>query len=307
MALGNQSTISAQNEITQQFRLGTAQGQTKVFYPTVCTEIMSTRKDETYAFAGAMPAMRKWLGERVYNKLRAGRFTIANEPWELSLEVLRDDIDDDNLGMYSNTAMDMGIRAMQHPDKLLITAIEAGDSAECFDGQSFFDSDHVWGDSGALSNLMTYAAATGTTPTAAEFKAAFNASVERMLSYKDDQGENLNQGIVEQLSSLVCVVPLALRMIAHEALDVPYNAAGATNLVLDKPRIVCMPGLSNAAKFFTFDSNGTNLPFVFQKRKPLRAPVWIDDPKEKFIQMVTDARYNLGYFAWWKAIQTTFT
>ena len=54
---------------------------------------------------------------------------------------------------------------------------------------------------------------------------------------------------------------------------------------------------------------GTLKPFVFQKRRPIRTPVWkgMDDPETKVLKMMTDARYNLGYLAWWKAVLTTWT
>jgi hypothetical protein len=50
-------------------------------------------------------------------------------------------------------------------------------------------------------------------------------------------------------------------------------------------------------------------PFVFQKRRSIRTPVWkgADDPETKTLKMMTDARYNLGYLAWWKATVTDVT
>lgn len=307
MSLNTAAYTAVQNDLTQKFILGMQTA--KPFYPSVCTEINSNKSEETYAFLGAIPGVREWLGPRRFEQLRAGRFTIPNQDWETSLTVERNDIDDDNMGMYDTLAASTANRFMRHPDKLLISSIEAGDATACFDGQFFYDTDHAWGSSGSQSNLLTSTAATGTTPTAAEFKTAFNASVNALLGYRDDKGELLNEPVVEDMNSLVAIVPLALRDVAHEAIDALLNSGGGTNVVINKPKIVCMPGLSNAARFWTFNTDGLLRPFVFQKRRPISVPKWkgLDDPEFKELKMMADARYALGYFAWWTTVQTTFT
>jgi phage major head subunit gpT-like protein len=306
MALNTASYTAVQNDLTQRFRL--AGDAATPFFPTLCTEIPSTRKSENYGFLGSVPGMQEWLGDRKFKQLRAGRFSIENKPWESSLEVLREDIDDDNLGGYQVTMSELGMEAAYHPDELLVSSIEAGGASECFDGQYFYDSDHAWGDSGTQSNLLTYAAATGTTPTAAEFKSAYNAAVVALLGFKNDQGKLLNRPIVGQLSNLVVVVPLAMREVAHDALTAAVNASGATNVIIDRPQIVVMPSLSNAARFWVFNTDGAIRPFVFQKRQPLN-PQWkgMEDREFKTMKFMVDARYNMGYFGWWKTVQSTFT
>jgi len=49
-------------------------------------------------------------------------------------------------------------------------------------------------------------------------------------------------------------------------------------------------------------------PFVFQARRPLgRQMKGLDDREFKDVKLMTDARYNVGYFAWWYSVQSTFT
>jgi phage major head subunit gpT-like protein len=306
MALNTASYTAVQNDLTQQFRL--ALQSATPFYPSLCTEVNSNRAEENYGFLGSVPGMSEWLGDRSFKQLRAGRFSIRNKDYEASLEVLRNDIDDDQLMMYETTMSDLGAEAMLHPDELLVTAIEAGDETECFDGQYFYDTDHSWGDSGTQSNKLTTAAATGTTPTVAEFKSSFESACVALLGFTNDQGKKLNRPIVGSLNSLTVAVPLALRQTAYDALTATVNASGATNVVIDRPNIVTIPGFSSAATYWVFNTEGAIRPFVFQRRKPLSLQ-WkgLDDREFKTLKFMADARYNLGYFGWWKSVQMTFT
>ena len=307
MALNTAKYISVQRDLTQKFREG-AMAATP-FYPTICTEIQSGGADENYGLLGSMPGVREWLGDRQFKKLRAGSFVITNREWEDSVEFEKNDIDDDRIGLMTNLAQDFGAEAMLHPDELLLEALVAGESTACFDGQYFFDTDHSWGDSGTQSNDLSYAAASGTSPTAAEFKAAFNQSRVAILGFKNDQGKKLVRPVLRGSNKFICMVPLELQEVAEDALNATLTSTGGSNIVLDRPEIIPCPSLTDATKFYTFLMEGALKPFVFQKRRPIRTPVWkgMDDPETKVLKMMTDARYNVGYLAWWKATVTVFT
>lgn len=307
MALNTAKYISTQRDLTQKFREG-AMAATP-FYPTICTEIQSGGADENYGLLGAMPGVREWLGDRQFKKLRAGSFVIANREWEDSVEFEKNDIDDDRTGLMTNLAQDFGAEAMLHPDELLLEALVAGETTPCFDGQYFFDTDHTWGDSGTQSNDLSYAAANGTTPTAEEFKAAFNQSRVAILGFKNDQGKKLVRPVLRGSNKFICMVPLELQEVAENALNATLTTTGGSNVVIDRPEIIPCPSLTSSTKFYTFLMEGALKPFVFQKRRPIRTPVWkgMDDPETKVLKMMTDARYNVGYLAWWKAAVTVFT
>lgn len=307
MALNTAKYVSVQRDLTQKFREGAMAASP--FYPTLCTEVQSGGSDEKYGLLGAMPGVREWLGDRQFKKLRAGDFVIANREWEDSVEFEKNDIDDDRLGLMTNLAQDFGAEAMLHPDELMLEALVAGESTACFDGQFFFDTDHAWGDSGSQSNDLSYAAATGTAPTAEEFKAAFHQSRHSILGYVNDQGKKLVRPVLRGANKFLCLVPLELQEAAENGLNAALVSTGGTNVVIDRPEIVPCPSLTDATKFYTFLMEGTLKPFVFQKRRPIRTPVWkgMDDPETKVLKMMTDARYNVGYLAWWKATVTVFT
>jgi phage major head subunit gpT-like protein len=305
MALDTAKATTRLRSLTEKF--DNAVKAAPILYPTVAYIHQSDGANEEYSWLGQMPAVREWLGDRVFNELRAARFVIENRLWESSLLLAKTDLSDDRHGQYDLVMPEMAKRAGQHPDKLLLELIVAGEDTACFDGEFFFDTDHAWGDSGTQDNDLTYAAGSGTTPTAAEWKAAFVAAVEAILGYKDDRGEPYQGRFVDRMTDLVCVVPIEQRQVAHEAIEQTI-VSNTTNVVIDKPRIVTSPGLTDATKFYTFATGQFMKPFVFQAREPLSRQIkGLDDIETKDAKFMTQARYDLGYLAWWNAVLTTFT
>lgn len=114
----------------------------ETFYRTVCFEAPSTGASNTYGWLGSFPQMREWIGDRVLRSLKEHSYEIRNKLWESTIDVLRTDIEDDNLGMYTGLTQGLGEEAAVHPDRLVGGLLPAGLTALCYDGQSFFDTDH---------------------------------------------------------------------------------------------------------------------------------------------------------------------
>lgn len=111
-------------------------------YTKVATVITSTSKSETYGWLGKFPKMREWVGDRVIKDMEAFGYTITNKDFESTVGVDRNDIEDDNLGIYTPLFAEMGLSAAQQPDDLVFSLLKAGASSLCYDGQYFFDTDH---------------------------------------------------------------------------------------------------------------------------------------------------------------------
>jgi len=277
------------------------------FYTKVCTINPSNGSDEKYAFLGNMPGVSEWKGDRQFKQLASADFTISNKHWESSLLVSKNDIKDDRLGMYGPLVEDLAAEATYHPDELWFDTLVAGKSTECFDGQYFFDTDHVWGDSGTQSNDLTYDATSHTAVTADEFKAAYHQARSAMLNFKRNNGKFFRRPVVEGMGQLMIVVPTELEVVAKEAINALLTGGGDTNIVLDAPQIVVSPHLTSAVEWYLFNLGDPMKPFVFQAREALsRQSTGINDLETKDVKFMTEARYNLGYLAWWNAVLTTF-
>ena len=104
--------------------------------------VPSSASEEKYAWLGMMPGFREWIGDRVINRLKLHDYTVKNKPFELTIEVKRNDIEDDKLGIYAPLFTGLGEAAGRHPNELLFSLLKTGTSALCYDGQYFFDIDH---------------------------------------------------------------------------------------------------------------------------------------------------------------------
>ncbi len=119
-----------------------ALGQAAVDYSKVAMVVNSTSREQHYGWLGQFPRLREWIGDRVINKLKEHSFTIQNRKFESTIGVARDDVEDDNLGVYSPLFQQLGDDAARHPDELVFALLKSGFTTPCYDGQYFFDTDH---------------------------------------------------------------------------------------------------------------------------------------------------------------------
>lgn len=115
---------------------------TVTHYQRVAMTVPSSNREEDYGWLGKFPRMREWLGDRVVHGVSAHGYTIKNKPFELTIGVGKEDIEDDNLGIYAPLFQGMGESVAAHPDELVFDQLKAGFSTPCYDKQYFFDTDH---------------------------------------------------------------------------------------------------------------------------------------------------------------------
>ncbi|PHM49353.1 Mu-like prophage major head subunit gpT family protein [Xenorhabdus miraniensis] len=111
-------------------------------YEKIATVVPSTTKSNTYGWLGKFPGMREWIGDRVINDMQAHGYQIVNRPFESTVGVDRDDIEDDNVGIYAPLFTEMGRAAGVQPDEMCFSALSDGFKTLCYDKQNFFDTDH---------------------------------------------------------------------------------------------------------------------------------------------------------------------
>ncbi|MEJ2183386.1 MAG: Mu-like prophage major head subunit gpT family protein [Nitrospirota bacterium] len=121
-------------------------------YEKVAMVVPSSVREENYAWLGAFPRMREWVGERHIKNLKLHSYSIRNKDWEATIEVDRNDIEDDALGIYRPIVAELGRVSALHPDELVFSLLEQGATTPCYDGQNFFDTGHPVG-GGTASNL----------------------------------------------------------------------------------------------------------------------------------------------------------
>lgn len=119
-----------------------ALGQAPAQHLQVATVVNSTTGKEEYGWLGKIPNVREWLGDRVVQNMKLHDYSIKNKDWELTIGVDRNDIEDDNLGVYSPLFTEMGMSTGAKECQLVFDLLKAGFATNCYDGQFFFDTDH---------------------------------------------------------------------------------------------------------------------------------------------------------------------
>lgn len=111
-------------------------------YRDICAIVTSEDAKETYDWLGEFPEMVEWIGDRVISDIKAFGYEIANQSFANGVAIKRTDIQDDKLGTYAPRFTRLGEQAARKPDYMTADLIKAGETALCYDGQYFFDTDH---------------------------------------------------------------------------------------------------------------------------------------------------------------------
>lgn len=248
---------------------------------------------------GQLARMRKWLGERVVNNLNAADFKFAVDDFEGTVEVDRNDIEDDQLGIYEPQIRDLGTQAGYLWDDLVSDADAAGETTLCYDGQYFYDTDHPVDlnntGAGTQSNLFA-----GRALTAANYE------------YVRTQGASLKgpDGRVMRVRYNALVVGPALEVTAKKIVSSPvlYNgAAPETNPLTGTAEVIVLPEITDSS-WRLMSLNNPLKPFVVVKRKEptlVRKDQANDESvfwRKKFHYGV-DARGSATYGPWWLALK----
>lgn len=117
-------------------------GATPSFYQRVAQVVPSSTRSNEYGWMGQIPRVREWIGDRVVQNISTSAYTIRNRDFELTVGVSRNDIEDDNVGIYGPMFQELGRSAAAFPDELLWPLVASGFTTNCYDGQYFFDTDH---------------------------------------------------------------------------------------------------------------------------------------------------------------------
>jgi len=115
----------------------------KQTYRTIAMVVPSSTSTNSYKWLGQLPGIRKWLGDKVVNNMVAHGYFLDNEDYELTVGVKRNDIEDDQLGVYNPLFSNIGDASARHPDELTWPALVAGFLTGIgYDKVTFFNAAH---------------------------------------------------------------------------------------------------------------------------------------------------------------------
>jgi len=281
-----------------EMRFGAAYGATETWWQEFGTEIPSGAKQNVYGWVAQRTLMREWVGPRVAVNLTEHDYTLSNKPYEATIELDRDEIEDDNLGLFTTvTIPQLAQAAKKHPDQLIKTMLQSASFAGplAFDGLSFFNAAHPTFFGGSTySNVFAATALTADN---------FNTVWAAMASYVGEDGEPL--GVMPNL----LIVPPQLKRTALEIMNASITAkvfgantaaAAIDNVLKGWAEVLVIPEFANApTRWYVADVSKPIKPVIVQNR---RADQFVTrdmptDPKvfdqRKFTYGV-DSRRNVG-------------
>lgn len=234
------------------------------------TEVPGVSKTNTYGWLAQQLKLRKWKGPRLVRNLTERTKVIATEPFEATVGVLEEDLEDDNLGIYQAQLIpQLAMATAKHPGVILRDLIQANPIA--FDGKALFADDHPTYDTGGDVYDNNFAL-----PLTADNLFEVWSS---MVEFKGEDGEPLgllpNKLFVPpQLKKVALEITKSsaiTQIVMNVAKDQNVAAAAPSNVMQDWVQVVTVPQFANQATTWYLGDTTTGLmPFLRVLRRAAR-------------------------------------
>ncbi|ENX46650.1 MULTISPECIES: Mu-like prophage major head subunit gpT family protein [Acinetobacter] len=273
-----------------------------VEYTAIAMVVPSNGAYVDYRWLANFPQMKEWIGKKHITKLAEYDYVIRNKDFAATIEVRRNDIEDDQLGIYTPQAQSAAWSAKQHPDELVFDAVNNAFTAKCYDGQPMISTSHKVG----KTNISNKGTKKLSIETLAKAQASFGAARTAMRKFKDESGRPLN------VTPNVLLVPAALEDIANALMTVDRLEDGKPNPYKGTAKVQVSARLTDDNAWFLLDTTKPIKPFVYQVRKK---PVFVQqtsmDSPNVFMEGVfyfgAEARGASGYGFWQTVYGSTGT
>jgi len=231
--------------------------------------------------AAPMPVESK-TGREIQDYIEKS-LTVTPSDWEIIVWISQNAIDDDQTGALEQKVRGAGRNFQRHINKRVFEVLNAGDSqtyGACYDGQDFFDSDHV--DPGAH-----YQTAQDNEGGAALSLDNFETMLIAAQAFVDDQGEYTDY----DYDLLVCSP--SLRRIAANIVGNPlaYDSANDEINPYTNFDMVVTPYYDSTAWHIVASSEPIKPIIVAMRKEPSLQDAWFDP------QMPDGGRHYFKFFA----------
>lgn len=259
-------------------------------YKKIATEIKANTMSVDYGWVGDIPNMKEWVGDRTLKELSAEKYTIAKKNWESTVQVDRDVILYDNLGIVKPRIQAMAQACNEHYDELVFNLLES--NGTCYDGKNFFATDHTVG-SATFTNSLTLA-----------------LTQENLLNAREQMRGISNEfGNPLRIRPNLLVVPPELEAAALKILKADTLANGESNITKGICDFIVCDRLTDSKAWYLFDTTRVIKPIILQinKRAEFTALDKADSDanfmRRQFVYGV-DTEDNAGYGLWQLALKS---
>jgi phage major head subunit gpT-like protein len=298
------NSVVLEKALRTEFMKSFENGENPADVMSMIMETQSTSSSEKYGWLGNVPQMSEWKDSRKLSGLLDFDYTIANKHYEGTLQVDRNDIEDDQYGAIKVRIQDLTKRAKTHPRKLFFELLNAGTTGLCFDGLPFFSTSHIYFVGNTPQSNLHSGTKVGTYATAAEFILDFNLARAKIETLVDEHGEPFNEG------------ELKYKVIASKAMQGVLDTVFGADLINNTTNT--MKGMAeymtssrlNGANWYIVETSGNIKPFVKQNRQEPQFAALEATSEGGFMRKMysygVDYRVGFGYGLWQKAIKITY-
>lgn len=293
------------------FRYQDGYRRRKTYQQEFAEQMTSGTETEFYPWLGELTGLREWIGARLTDSVSARSYALLNLPYEKTIGVDRDKIEDDQFNVFGRRIELLGEAAKRWPDDIVTAALVAGTTALCYDGQAFFSSAHPVdiddASKGTFSNKLDTATGVPCPLNDNVYLTSFATAYATMQKFKGESGISL------EVQPTIIMVPPALmkwgmliekgnltaQIIKNVALAENVAGAAVDNIYNGLVKCIVNPRLTDDNAWYLFSTDRIK-PLLFQLR---RAPELIQliDPQspnvfnQKTFVYGVDARGAAGY------------
>lgn len=251
-------------------------------YLQTCMMVPSKGRGMDYAWLTQFPRMREWIGDKQVKNLELQTYYVANKDWEATIGVNRNDVEDDQLGIYQ-----VQTQMMAQSASMLYYNIANDLKNKAFeqlgiDSRPFYGAHYLKDSSGVereYHNLGNTNLAASNFTTANASLGAARIALMKMCDY---EGQPL--GLVPDTLE----VPPALEATANILAKADKLGDNSPNPYQGTVKVIVNSGISDDTTWFLHVTNQPIKPFIIQDRKP---PQFVSQ-----ISFDNDAVYNRREF-----------
>lgn len=261
-------------------------------YSAIAQEITMTSKSIDMVDLGGAPMPLRNRGRMQIQDFIEKRMTVQPLDWDITVFISHNAVQDDQTGDLERKVRAAGDNFQRHISQQAFQALNDGDGSNfglAYDGQFFFDNDHV--DKGAV-----YTTVQDNLDAAALDATNFNTIYVKAQKTRDDQGQ------FTQYNYNLLVVPPDLAKVAFQLTQVPGGSETMTNANPFAGRInyVVSPLLDSTAWILVASDSPTKPILIAMRERPNLQSAWFDPeaPDGGRYYFKFYARYNHFYGDW---------
>lgn len=226
------------------------------------TPVQSGSASNLYPFLEQFGGMSEWLGDRRVKNVSAKKIEVVNRDFEETVSITRNDIEDDQYGVYGALIAEMGVHAGKLWQDLAVEALLS--NPEWIDGNNFFSTSRTYGGN-TIANLSANTLS----------ETSYAAARQSMMEYRGHSGK-----VIGVLPNLLIVGPkneeTAFRILKDRMRLRTISSGSATGVgATDNPwngsaSLLVLPELSGTdleELWFLAATGGVLKPLFVQQRK----------------------------------------